>query len=153
LTLSFGGGYLLVESSLASREGDDVVAPAPQDPEVRPSYSPVKYYDPCGPGAKAGEIAESIQQASRLLPEEFAAEAFPTPFERSTSVRVALPGDSGVEVSVFDLTGRQVYQIAAEMTAGSSVVRLFLDGLAQGVYLYRVRSAFGVRSGKIVKLR
>ncbi len=65
---------------------------------------------------------------------------YPNPFNESTSIVVDLPQPASVQVEVYDMLGRQVFQSSAEsMSAGPSrIVQLPATSLASGRYVYRV---------------
>ena len=117
------------------------------------SFSPVRYYDPCGPDPKSGVVAEAEVGASPLAPTEFGVEIYPTPFESTVTARVGLPVDAQVNIVIFDVGGREVYRELKSLARGFSQVSLSLDHLAKGVYIYSVRSVSDVRHGKLVKLK
>lgn len=74
------------------------------------------------------------------LPTAFALQgAFPNPFTRTTSIVLDLPSDAEVDVELFDLIGRRVYQAESALEAGAGQALALRDlGLASGLYLYRV---------------
>ena len=66
---------------------------------------------------------------------------FPNPFNHTTGIGYYLPESAGVEISVFDLSGRRVRTLVREfMPRGKHYARWDASGLATGVYLYRIRS-------------
>ncbi len=67
------------------------------------------------------------------------AQNYPNPFNPTTRVRFQVPGDSDVRLSVYDLLGREVTVLVNERkAAGTYEVRFDANGLASGVYLYRL---------------
>ena len=83
----------------------------------------------------------------------------PNPFTATTAVQFALAHPGVVDLSVFDVNGRSVRRLAqAWMPAGNH--RISWDGLdaagqpvAAGVYLTRLKSADGVSSQRLVRVR
>ena len=80
---------------------------------------------------------------------------YPNPFNPSTVVRFGLPEPSDVTLEVFDVLGRRVMRVLSRTPypAGYHRVTLRPDGLASGVYLYRLRAGAVTRTGKMVLLR
>ncbi|GAB5535417.1 MAG: hypothetical protein Rubg2KO_16660 [Rubricoccaceae bacterium] len=65
--------------------------------------------------------------------------AFPNPVASSATIQFVLDEASDVQVSVFDVTGREVTPLAARpFPAGSHELTWLPDGLASGVYLVRL---------------
>ncbi len=75
------------------------------------------------------------------LPDEFAvSEAYPNPFNPETSLRVTLPATAQVDVTVFDILGREVYSgIYRKQQAGVMTVALNGTTWSSGFYFARVQ--------------
>jgi len=75
---------------------------------------------------------------------------FPNPFNPSTSIQFSLPTQSVVELTVYDLQGKEVRTLISNetRTAGSHSFNFNAEGLASGVYFYRIQaeSVSGSRS-------
>jgi hypothetical protein len=66
---------------------------------------------------------------------------FPNPFNPSTKIRYYLERDTEIELAVFDLLGRRVMTLVkGREEAGDHEVNLSGQGLASGVYYYRLRA-------------
>ena len=84
---------------------------------------------------------------------------YPNPFNPVTSIRLDLPEAAQVQVSVFDLLGRQVLTPAAVwLSAGSSrSVAVDASSLPSGTYVYRVTARMAetveVGTGRMVLLK
>jgi hypothetical protein len=76
----------------------------------------------------------------RGIPAKFAlSQNYPNPFNPITAIRYWLSVASEVRLSVHDLLGREIAVLVNERKApGSYSVRLDGNGLASGVYLYRL---------------
>jgi hypothetical protein len=76
------------------------------------------------------------------LPSEFALEQnYPNPFNPSTQIRFALPIDSKVRLTVYDMLGREVAVLVDDVRpAGRHAVSLDAARLASGIYLYRLEA-------------
>lgn len=76
------------------------------------------------------------------LPTEFALEQnYPNPFNPSTQIRFALPVDSKVRLTVYDMLGREVAVLVDGVRpAGRHAVTLDASRQASGIYLYRLEA-------------
>lgn len=103
------------------------------------------------------EIATSVEPDPQ--PRLQAAPNAPNPFSYSTSIAFSLPTTTVVEVSVYDLRGREVRRLVDEsFDAGEH--RISWDGrdgvgerVAAGTYFYRLRAGEAVRTGRMVLVR
>lgn len=69
------------------------------------------------------------------------AQNFPNPFNPSTTIDYDLPEDSHVKIMVYDILGRQVRAMIDEQeSAGYQKVRFDAQGVASGVYIYRIQA-------------
>ncbi len=89
------------------------------------------------------------------LTEHFAlANAYPNPFNPSTTLQFTLREAGDVELSVFDLIGRHVRTLASGyFEAGSHDVQFEAGNLPSGTYLYRLETATGPVSGTLILLK
>jgi hypothetical protein len=73
-------------------------------------------------------------------PDTYALEQnFPNPFNPTTRIYYQLPKESMVELTVYDLLGREIRQLMdGPQTAGFQDVEFDARGLASGVYVYRL---------------
>ncbi len=91
------------------------------------------------PGQGAGKV-----QAVEILPEIYALHnAYPNPFNPSTTLRYDLPEDSRVSLTIYDIMGREVYTHAAIEGAGYRSItwqgrNRAGRALPSGIYLYRL---------------
>ncbi|MFH1680917.1 MAG: FlgD immunoglobulin-like domain containing protein [Candidatus Eisenbacteria bacterium] len=83
----------------------------------------------------------------------------PNPFKESVSFQVALPEDSDIRLSIYDLSGRLVRGLA-DGPAGGGVHAFEWDGkngegrrVAPGIYLYRLEARGEEKAGTVVLLR
>lgn len=92
----------------------------------------------------------SIDGGMELPTEVTLSQNFPNPFNPSTTIRFGLPVSDQVRISVYDITGRLVSQIAdARFEAGYHVVNFNGSRLASGVYLYRLETGGTVLTQKM----
>ena len=89
------------------------------------------------------------------MPKEFRLyQNYPNPFNPSTFIKFDLPSEAKVKLSVYDAMGRLVRVLVDEqMQAGRYRVELRGDGLASGVYFYRLEAGEFVSVKKMVLVK
>jgi hypothetical protein len=96
--------------------------------------------------------AQMIQMES---PVQFAlGQNYPNPLNPSTTIKFELPRGSQVNLSVYDILGREVAVLVNEKRDGG-VYEVKFDGsnCASGVYFYRLMAGDYVATKKLVVLR
>ncbi len=75
------------------------------------------------------------------MPKAFALlQNYPNPFNPSTTIKYELPRASQVNLSVYDVLGRQVSVLVNERrNAGVHEVKFDASGLSSGMYFYRLQ--------------
>ena len=84
---------------------------------------------------KPGDVSIEVP-----LPTEFAlSQNYPNPFNPSTAIRVDLPVDAKVTLTVYNALGQSVAELMnGTVSAGYHEVRFDATSLASGLYIYRV---------------
>jgi hypothetical protein len=78
----------------------------------------------------------------------------PNPFNPSTSIRFTLPERQRITLDVFDALGRRVATLLdEERNAGRYAIPFDANGLATGVYIYRLVTPDKMLTGKMLLLR
>lgn len=79
---------------------------------------------------------------------------YPNPFNPSTTIKYALPMQSDVRLSVFDVQGREVSVLVNERK-GAGVHEVIFDaaGLSSGIYFYRLNSGEFAQTMRLLILR
>jgi hypothetical protein len=97
----------------------------------------------------------SVKPASSELPTEFTLyQNYPNPFNPATTIRYGLSHTSFVTLTVYNTLGQQVAQLLNEQAeAGYHDVAFRADGLASGVYFYRIQAGDFVASKKLLLLK
>jgi hypothetical protein len=79
---------------------------------------------------------------------------YPNPFNPTTTIKFELPKASQVNLSVYDLLGRQVSVLVNEKKdAGVHEVKFDASGLSSGVYFYRIQVGDFTQTRKLCLIR
>ncbi len=89
-----------------------------------------------------------------LLPESFAVNAYPNPFNNEARIAISLPNSSAVKVEIFSVDGRRVKVIEPGiLAAGEHQLSWQPDGLAAGAYFLNVRAGDQLKQLKLIYLK
>lgn len=91
----------------------------------------------------------SVGELQGELPEQFAIQGnYPNPFNPQTTVVFDLPEDANVQVTLFDMLGRQVMSLPETAFSAGVGRQISVDAssLASGTYLYKVKADMAGRS-------
>lgn len=79
---------------------------------------------------------------------------YPNPFNASTSIEFYLPYSSYVDLKIFNLQGEKVETlIDRKLMAGTYKISWNANGLASGIYLYRLRANSFIEKRKLILLK
>lgn len=82
------------------------------------------------------------------------ADAYPNPFNPSTTISFAIPEAGHVELKIFDLSGREISVLVnGAVAAGSHSVDWNAESLPSGTYFYTMKSANYTASKKLLLLK
>jgi hypothetical protein len=100
-------------------------------------------------------ISTDVASDDVSVPANFALlQNYPNPFNPSTTIRYALPHLSHVTVTVFNTLGQQVAtMVNDEIEAGYYEVQFNAEGLASGVYFYRLHAGDYVARKRLLVLK
>ncbi len=89
------------------------------------------------------------------LPKEFSLrQNYPNPFNPATTIEFSLPIDAQVQLTVFDILGREVTTlIDRKMEAGQHNVSFDASKYASGVYFYRLKAGDQIFKKKMMLLK
>ena len=92
---------------------------------------------------------------STVIPEEFyLSQNYPNPFNPSTQILVNLPIGQEIKLSVYNMLGELVSELAnGEYTAGTHKFEFAASGLPTGIYFYRIESPEFSATKKMVFMR
>ena len=96
-----------------------------------------------------------VAEGEPQVPSQFAlSQNYPNPFNPSTTIKFELPRTSQVNLTVYDILGREVSMLVNERReAGVHEVKFDGSNLASGVYLYRLQAGAFVSTKKLVLLK
>lgn len=91
----------------------------------------------------------------KSLPVSFSlCQNFPNPFNPTTTIRYQLPGVSDVKLVVYDVLGRELAVLVNERKpAGEHNAVFDANGMASGVYLYRLTAGSFVETRRMLLIR
>jgi len=99
-------------------------------------------------------IAAVISDPAKLPAAYALSQNYPNPFNPQTLIRFSLPKTVRVRLTVYDILGRIVARLADDrMTPGRYEFVFKADGLASGLYFYRLETPEFVRTKKMILLR
>jgi hypothetical protein len=79
---------------------------------------------------------------------------YPNPFNPSTTIRYSLPAKSSVQLRVFNMLGVEVAILAnGEQEAGFHEVHFNAEGLASGMYFYRLQAGTTTETRRLLLVR
>ncbi len=88
------------------------------------------------------------------LPEHYNLDAYPNPFNPSTTIRYQLPADSFAQLEVYDLTGKKVAQLVnGRRRAGDYQVTFDGSNAASGIYIARLHAGDFQATEKLVLVK
>lgn len=102
-----------------------------------------------------GDIMTRVAEDEESSDPQFSlSEPYPNPFNPSTTINYAIPTSAHVTLKVFDVVGREVLSAVDEfVAAGQHIATIMGDGLASGVYLYRLNAGSYTATKKLVLLK
>ena len=88
-------------------------------------------------------IATGIEALNGIIPTKFAIyQNYPNPFNPSTVIRFALPTESKISITVYNILGQEIRELLnTTETAGYHEVTFNASNLASGIYFYRITAA------------
>jgi len=79
---------------------------------------------------------------------------YPNPFNPVTTIRFEIPYSQNVELAIYDMLGREVKRLYdGEAPAGVLTIDFNAQGLASGVYVYRLKTENFIDSKKLILLK
>lgn len=119
------------------------------------------YYSSICPGGHPNYLTIKISQdkvnidpQSEIVTQYELFQNYPNPFNPVTTIRFALPKREFVELSVYDLLGREIKTLLMEeRSQGIHNINWNAEGVASGVYYYRITAGEFTQTRKLILLR
>ncbi len=102
-----------------------------------------------------GDLVTAVVEQISEIPQSFSlAQNYPNPFNSTTTIQFALAKRANVKLKVFDILGREAAVLVDEaLEPGAYDVVFDANGLASGVYVYRIQAGAFVETKKLTLLR
>jgi hypothetical protein len=96
-----------------------------------------------------------LMVTGEMIPDVYALEQnYPNPFNPNTTIKFAVPKESIVNLSIYNVLGELVSTLVdEEMIPGYYEYKFNASNLASGVYLYRIKAGDFVETKKMVLLK
>jgi hypothetical protein len=114
------------------------------------------FFNTASPALPAKVVTNGMVEAEAVeTPRDFSLSAnYPNPFNPSTVIRYTLPHAALVTLEVYAVTGERVRVLVQEIQpAGAYAVTFDAQGLASGMYFYRLRTGDFVATKKMLLMR
>ena len=100
-------------------------------------------------------LKQHPHQALDLIPSEIAlGNAYPNPFNPSTSISFSIPNAMHIDVSIYDTNGRRVEQLVNGVkSAGVYEINWNADLNASGLYFIRFNAEGTIHTQKILLIK
>ncbi|MFZ4621770.1 MAG: right-handed parallel beta-helix repeat-containing protein [Bacteroidota bacterium] len=97
----------------------------------------------------------SVRPSAPAAPKQFALlDAFPNPFNASSTIRFILPKQGYTVLTVTNILGREVARLAdGELKEGEHSFTFSADNFASGIYFYTLRSGGLVQTKKMILIK
>ncbi len=97
----------------------------------------------------------SLSQNNQSIPEHFILhQNHPNPFNPSTKIQFAIPKSTFVQLTVYDILGREAAKLVNEnLSAGSYEYEFDGSGLNSGVYFYKLEAGEYTETNRMVLLK
>lgn len=96
----------------------------------------------------------SIKNGHDVLPSSYKLKNYPNPFNPSTNISYDIPNAGFVNITVFDILGKQIAVLVNEkQSAGSFSVKWDAANFPSGIYLYKITSGSFSETRKMILLK
>jgi hypothetical protein len=125
-------GNFLTTNAAGIHEVDDITGALVRTIMSGANFQFIDEYDP--------NMVVGAQNKSGNLPKEYRLfDNYPNPFNPSTTIKFSIPEKGFVKLAVYDVMGREISTpVNSEMNAGTHEVNFNANGLASGMYFYKL---------------
>ncbi|MGE5682007.1 MAG: T9SS type A sorting domain-containing protein, partial [Bacillota bacterium] len=108
-----------------------------------------------GIGRFDGAVSVNDEENTKTAVKEFTLYGnYPNPFNPATTINYVLPKDLHVELSVYDMLGREVKMLVHEQqNAGVHKITFESGSLSSGIYIYRIKAGQYTSTHKMLLLK
>jgi hypothetical protein len=101
---------------------------------------------------KLKPVPVDVDDLSTDLPEHFSlSQNYPNPFNPETVIKFSIPETGYVKGVVYDILGREVTTLLnGDMNSGNHEVKFEANGLASGIYVFRLTTNSGSKHIKMI---
>src|SRR5690606_3087776 len=86
-------------------------------------------------------IQTSEVETPQLPNDYFLDQNYPNPFNPETRIRFGIARTEAVVIDIYSITGQRIRQLElGVLQAGSHTIPIYMNGLSNGVYLYRIKT-------------
>jgi len=97
-------------------------------------------------------LSQNVSNNTNNTPRTFKLhQNYPNPFNPTTNIKYDIPRDANVSIKIYDLLGREVFNISEYKTAGSYEVLFDGSNLASGLYFYSIVVGENTNNGGLFK--
>ncbi|MEG8947698.1 cohesin domain-containing protein [Rosettibacter firmus] len=90
---------------------------------------------------KVSDVVVGVEEEVGMPKEYSLMQNYPNPFNPSTTIKFALPKDSHVKLSVYNILGQEVATLVnGFMNAGYHTIKFDASGLNTGMYIYKIQA-------------
>ena len=99
--------------------------------------------------------SNAVEPTDETIPKDFVLyQNYPNPFNPSTTIKYQLPVQGHVTINVFDVLGREIATLVNGVEEpGYKTVNFNANGLASGVYYYRLQAGNYIETKKLLLLK
>lgn len=104
---------------------------------------------------KGGSNLVNITNETGSIPQGYTlSQNYPNPFNPVTKIRYELPNNGNVELTVFDMSGKEITKLVSNFqNAGVYSVEFDGTGLSSGVYFYRLKASGFTDTKKMILIK
>ncbi|MBL0061857.1 MAG: T9SS type A sorting domain-containing protein [bacterium] len=138
------GDYHLTEGSPLIDAGiAGAIFNTSNDPDNTPPDIGAYYFDQTSASDELPELPSEISTPQN----------YPNPFSGETTIEFEVPEETHATLELFDITGRHVRTLFDDVANGRNSVHVSMNGLASGIYIYRLNASGYTLSHKMLLIR
>ena len=100
---------------------------------------------------KNGVVADTGEEVQDIIPEADEINVFPNPSNGFVTFEFSTKLDGKVTIDLFSMQGKLIWNIfEGEVHAGELRTIIFNEVIPTGTYIYRMNTAYGIKTGKLI---